>query len=82
MSTTVLPIFLVALIVVAIIASRSYTGGRPVATAQNLHARVQMSPRIMNVAVPAPQHSPIFGHLASSHTVLRRCSRTSPFRRK
>ena len=26
--------------------------------------RVQISPRIMNVAVPAPQHSPIFGHRA------------------
>ncbi len=28
------------------------------------------------VAVPAFQHSPMLGHLASSHTVARRCSRT------
>src|ERR1700743_1576040 len=30
---------------------------------------------IMNVAVPLPKHSPIFGQLASSHTVCRLCSR-------
>src|SRR5690606_25139333 len=30
----------------------------------------------MMVAVPAFQHSPMFGHLASSHTVARRCSCT------
>ncbi len=29
----------------------------------------------MNVAVPLPKHSPMFGHEASSHTVCRRCSR-------
>src|SRR4051812_16843624 len=34
-----------------------------------------MSPRIMNVAVPLPKHSPMFGHEASSHTVCRFCAR-------
>jgi len=33
-------------------------------------ARVQTSPRIMKVAVPWPQHSAMFGHRASSQTVL------------
>lgn len=44
-------------------------------TAQNEHPRVQVSPIniIVAVAVPSlpPQHSPIFGHLASSQTVAR-----------
>ena len=39
-------------------------------TAQNLHPRVQVSPINMKVAVPPFQHSPIFGQLASSQTVL------------
>jgi len=43
--------------------------------------RVQVSPMIMMVAVavlpsPPPQHSPMLGHLASSHTVLSFSSRT------
>ncbi len=50
--------------------------GLPVSTAQNRQARVQTLPMTMMVAVPAFQHSPMFGHLASSHTVARRCSRT------
>jgi len=37
----------------------------PVFTAQNLQFRVQVSPRIMNVAMPRPKHSPIFGQFAS-----------------
>src|SRR5690606_26428854 len=45
--------------------------GLPVLIAQKLHARVQVSPKIINVAVPLPQHSPIFGHLASSQTVCK-----------
>ena len=49
-------------------------GGLPVLTAQNAHERVQTSPSNINVAVPAPQHSPIFGHLASEHTVFNLCS--------
>ena len=39
-------------------------GGRPVAMWQNPQLRVQTSPRIIKVAVPAPQHSPRLGHLA------------------
>src|SRR6185295_11224139 len=34
-----------------------------------------MSPMIMNVAVPLPKHSPMFGQEASSQTVCSRCSR-------
>src|ERR1700743_929838 len=53
--------------------------GLPVSTAQNRQARVHTDPISMMVAVPAFQHSPMFGHFASSHTVLRRCSRTMLF---
>ena len=56
--------------------------GRPCATAQYEQARVQTSPRIMNVAVPWFQHSPMFGQRASSHTVCRFSSRISPFSRR
>jgi len=56
--------------------------GRPVFTAQNPHERVHVSPRIMNVAVPRLQHSPMFGQRASSQTVwsawLRISSCSSP----
>ena len=55
--------------------------GRPVFTAQKPQARVQVSPRIMKVAVPASQHSPMFGQRASSQTVCRRSSRISDLRR-
>lgn len=49
---------------------------RDVLTAQNRQPRVQVSPINMMVAVAfdlsdPPQHSPMFGHLASSHTVCR-----------
>ena len=52
--------------------------GLPVSTAQKRQARVHTAPITMMVAVPAFQHSPMFGHLASSHTVASRCSRTVP----
>ena len=45
--------------------------GQPVFTLQYEQARVQVSPRIMKVAVPRSQHSPMFGHAASSQTVFR-----------
>src|SRR5699024_4073811 len=46
--------------------SQSSSFGRPVLTAQNLQARVQTAPRIMNVAVRlSAQHSWMFGHFAS-----------------
>src|SRR5919107_6111965 len=49
----------------------SSKNGLPLLTAQNLQPRVHMSPMIIIVAVPVPQHSDILGHLASSQTVLR-----------
>ena len=47
----------------------------------DLQPRVQVSPRIMMVAVAVPvsppdQHSPRLGHLASSHTVWSLSSRS------
>src|SRR5688500_10033368 len=44
---------------------------------QKPHERVHTSPRIISVAVPAFQHSPMFGHLALSQTVCSRWSCTS-----
>lgn len=55
--------------------SASSGSGRPWPTSQNGQRRVHLSPMIMNVAVPLPKHSPMFGQLASSHTVCRLCSR-------
>src|SRR3954469_23846470 len=55
--------------------SASGASGRPCATSQNGQRRVQMSPRIMKVAVPLPKHSAMFGHEASSQTVCSFCSR-------
>src|SRR5580765_8433774 len=55
--------------------SASGASGRPCATSQNGQRRVQMSPRIMKVAVPLPKHSAMFGQEASSQTVWRFCSR-------
>src|SRR5438067_981751 len=51
--------------------SGSFQVGLPVLTLQNPQRRVQVSPRIMNVAVPRVQHSPIFGHAASWQTVCK-----------
>ena len=51
--------------------SSSNQVGRPVLMAQNPQARVQVSPRIITVAVRWSQHSPMFGQRASSQTVLR-----------
>src|SRR5512134_709178 len=55
--------------------------GLPWATSQNGQRRVQMSPMIMKVAVPPAKHSPRFGQDASSHTVCRRFSRSTPLSR-
>ena len=49
--------------------------------AQYPQARVQTSPRIMNVAVPWCQHSPMFGQWASSQTVLSFSPRIRPLSR-
>src|SRR5436190_14613874 len=55
--------------------STSGASGRPCATSQKGQRRVQMSPRIMKVAVPLPKHSAMFGHEASSQTVCSFCRR-------
>ena len=49
--------------------SGSFQVGLPVLTLQKPQRRVQVSPRIMNVAVPRSQHSPMFGQAASWQTV-------------
>ena len=54
--------------------------GLPEGTAQKPQARVQMFPRIMNVAVRCSQHSPMFGQRALSHTVLSPSVRMMRFR--
>ena len=51
--------------------SGSFHVGLPVCTLQKPQRRVQVSPRIMNVAVPRSQHSPTFGQAASWQTVCR-----------
>ena len=60
--------------------SSSNQVGRPVLTSQKPQARVQVSPRIMIVAVRWSQHSPMFGQWASSQTVLRFRPRSSRLR--
>ena len=60
--------------------SSSNQVGRPVLTAQNPQARVQVSPRIMIVAVRWSQHSPMLGQWASSQTVLSDSPRSRPLR--
>src|SRR5207237_2577314 len=52
-----------------------------VSTSQNRQTRVHLAPISMMVAVPAFQHSPRFGHFASSQTVARRCCLTSALTR-
>ena len=42
-----------------------------------MHDRVQTLPRIMNVAVPAPQHSPMLGQLPDWQMVWSLWSSTS-----
>ncbi len=50
--------------------SQSTVSGRPVFTPQNPQERVQIFPKIMKVAVPSPQHSPIFGQLPDVQIVF------------
>src|SRR5919199_107312 len=49
--------------------SGSQKVGLPVLTLQNPQRRVHVSPRIMKVAVPRSQHSPMLGQAASWQTV-------------
>ena len=57
--------------------SGSFQVGLPLLTLQKPQRRVQVSPRIMKVAVPRSQHSPTFGHAASWQTVWRFASSIS-----
>ena len=50
--------------------------GRPVCVLQNLQLRVQMSPPIIKVAVPFPQHSPILGQRPLLHIVCKQWEST------
>ena len=61
---------------------RSRVAGRPVLTLQKPQLRVQVSPRIIIVAEPRLQHSPMFGQLASWQTVCSLCSSMIAFRRR
>ena len=58
--------------------SQSTDSGRPVFTPQKPQERVHMLQRIINVAVPSPQHSPILGQLPDAQIVLRLYLSTSP----
>ena len=51
--------------------NKSTEFGLPVLTLQKAHALVHISPKIMKVACFFCQHSDIFGHVASSQTVIR-----------
>src|SRR5690554_4038657 len=58
--------------------SQSKVSGRPVFTPQNPHERVHIFPKIINVAVPSPQHSPIFGQLPEVQIVFKLYLSTNP----
>ena len=58
--------------------SQSTVSGLPVFTPQKPHERVQMFPKIINVAVPSPQHSPIFGQLPEVQMVFNWYLSTKP----
>ena len=58
--------------------SQSTVSGLPVFTPQNPQERVQMFPKIINVAVPSPQHSPILGQLPEVQIVFRLYLSTKP----
>src|SRR5690606_21627247 len=58
--------------------SHSTVSGRPVFTPQKPHERVQIFPKIINVAVTSPQHSPIFGQLPEVQIVLSLYLSTNP----
>ena len=50
--------------------SQSTVSGRPVFTPQKPQERVHIFPKIIIVAVPSPQHSPILGQLPEVQMVL------------
>ena len=58
--------------------SQSTVSGLPVFTPQKPHERVHILPRIIKVAVPSPQHSPIFGQLPEVQIVFNLYLSTRP----
>src|SRR5690606_5488578 len=58
--------------------SQSRVSGLPVFTPQKPQERVHTFPRIIKVAVPSPQHSPMFGQLPEVQIVCRLYLSTSP----
>src|SRR5690554_4119309 len=50
--------------------AQSTVCGRPVFTPQKPQERVQIFPKIIKVAVPSPQHSPILGQLPEVQMVF------------
>ena len=57
---------------------QSKDSGLPVFTPQKPQDLVQTLPKIINVAVPSPQHSPILGQLPDVHMVLSLYLSTRP----
>lgn len=57
---------------------QSMDWGLPVLTPQKPQERVQMLPRIIKVAVPSPQHSPILGQLPEVQMVFNWYLSTKP----
>src|SRR5690606_17306317 len=58
--------------------SQSTSSGLPVFTPQKPQERVQTLPKIIKVAVPSPQHSPMFGQLPEVQMVLSLYLSTRP----
>ena len=58
--------------------SQSTFPGLPVLTPQNPQERVQIFPKIINVAVPSAQHSPMLGQLPEVQMVLSLYLSTRP----
>jgi hypothetical protein len=58
--------------------SQSTVSGLPVFTPQKPQERVHTFPKIMNVAVPSPQHSPMFGQLPEVQIVFKLYLSTKP----
>src|SRR5690554_7007849 len=58
--------------------AQSSVSGRPVRTPQNPQERVHILPRIMKVAVPSVQHSPMFGQDPEVQMVCKSYLSTKP----
>ena len=58
--------------------SHSTVSGLPVFTPQKPHDLVQILPKIIKVAVPSPQHSPILGQLPLVQIVFNLYLSTNP----